>query len=309
MDDSHAHTCSMFDFIAHRYDRINRILAMGMDIGWRKRMVHEIQHRVDTASPTSLRILDLATGTADVALLLSQAMPQAHIVGVDPSNHMLEQGRYKVQARQTQQQQQQSNNNDDSPRIVLEYADARDLQSWWRQRQSTSSGNDDERLFDAATMAFGIRNIPERDAALCQIHSVLRAGAPLAILEFSEPDPGSWDVLGHGARLFIRHVIPWLGGLLSGAPREYWHLQHSIQDFPKPADFVRLLSSVHCETGRFHVEDLIHMNHGSVQLYISRVERNEAPSSSAEIQHNSHTDSENEATSHGSRDEAKEQEL
>jgi demethylmenaquinone methyltransferase / 2-methoxy-6-polyprenyl-1,4-benzoquinol methylase len=237
----------MFDFIATRYDMINRVLAVGMDISWRKRMVNEIQACVASDSP---RLLDLATGTADVALLLSQAMPDAKITGLDPSQQMLAQGREKIKAR------------DLEDRIVLEWADARNLQEYQGKG-----------LFDGATMAFGIRNIPERDQALCQIHSLLRDQACLGILEFSEPDPDQWGIMGHGARLFIRHVVPWLGGLLSGAPREYWHLQNSIKDFPKPNDFVKLLESVDCETGRYKVQDLIHMNYGSVQLYVSKVDR------------------------------------
>ena len=77
--------------------------------------------------------------------------------------------------------------------------------------------------------------------------------------------------MGFLARLFIRHVVPVIGGIVSGAPREYLHLQNSIQDFPSPPEFVQLLENLSCGTngGAFRVEELIQMNFGSVQLYVT----------------------------------------
>jgi demethylmenaquinone methyltransferase / 2-methoxy-6-polyprenyl-1,4-benzoquinol methylase len=266
---------SMFDELAVRYDMINRILAVGMDIGWRQRMVEKIRDSplvvaatataTTTATesplhpPTTMQLLDVATGTADVALLLARAIPTANITGVDPSENMLHIGRQKVA-------QQQLND-----RIKLAWHDAQDL---------TSLSIDRQHVFDGATMAFGIRNVPNRERALCQIHGLLKPNAVLCILEFSEPDPATTGVMGAAARLFIRHVIPVLGGLLSGKPREYWHLQSSIQDFPTPNEFVKLLEGLDCggdqesndkssSIGAFRVEELVQMNFGSVQLYVA----------------------------------------
>lgn len=231
----------MFDLIANRYDSINRVLAFGMDIGWRKRMVQKIKESVERLE--SPRILDIATGTADVALLLAEGVPESFVVGVDPSNNMLSVGREKIAKRGL----------DD--RIKLEFANAQDF-------SQIENGT-----YDAATMAFGIRNVPDRTKAICEIHRVLRDQGRFCILEFSEPDE-SFGIMGAGARLFIRHVIPLVGGILSGAPKEYWHLQNSIQDFPTPPEFAELIAEQVCELGSFKVEEIVQMNYGSVQLYV-----------------------------------------
>lgn len=236
---------SMFDLIASRYDMINRVLAVGMDMGWRLEMVKRIKSSVDTIENPIL--LDVATGTADVALLLAKEIPSATVLGLDPSNNMLEIGRRKIQKRGQGSQ------------VRLELADAMDFSS---MESST---------YDAATMAFGIRNVPDREKALCQIHRVLKPNSRFCILEFSEPDESA-GMMGAGARIFIRYVVPFLGGILSGAPREYWHLQNSIKDFPSPKEFGTLLEKVKCDEsteGAFRLEDLVQLNFGSVQLYVT----------------------------------------
>ena len=269
---------SMFDLIATRYDFINRALALNLDIGWRKVMVKEIAHAVQKSIESEsdvdgdvdgIYLLDLATGTADVAILLAKEYDEhfstistqhtnkkdLHILGVDPSINMITVGRDKVQSQ------------DLSNIINLEIGDARKL---------SNLPND---KFHAATMSFGIRNVPEKEQALCEIHRVLRKEkhTKLAILEFSEPGEES-GIMGFLARLFIRHVVPSLGALLSGAPREYMHLQNSIKDFPSPNDFVALMEGLSCPNenndddrgeGTFHVDTLKHLNFGSVQLYLA----------------------------------------
>jgi demethylmenaquinone methyltransferase / 2-methoxy-6-polyprenyl-1,4-benzoquinol methylase len=243
---------TMFDVIAARYDMINRVLAVGMDIGWRQRMVEKIRASplvAQEASSSPVQLLDIATGTADVALLLAAAIPTANVTGVDPSENMLHVGRQKV----TKQGWDQS------------------IHLMWHDAQTLSESFPDA-TFDGATMAFGIRNVPNRNLALCQIHRVLKPGARFCILEFSEPDE-SFGVLGVVVRLFIRNVIPIVGGILSGKPREYWHLQSSIKDFPSPQDFVKMLEGLDCSESTdkrtFSVDELIHMNFGSVQLYVT----------------------------------------
>jgi demethylmenaquinone methyltransferase/2-methoxy-6-polyprenyl-1,4-benzoquinol methylase len=234
----------MFDSIAPRYDLVNRVLAMNMDVGWRKVMVQQVKERA-VKSP---RILDLATGTADVAILLADGIPESTVIGVDPSNNMLQVGRVKVKDRQL------------DGRIELREKDAQNLMD-----------SLDEKSFDAATMSFGIRNVPNREKALCEIHRVLRPNSVFCILEFSEPDEGS-GMMGYLARIFIRHLVPVLGGIVSGAPREYLHLQNSIKDFPSPKEFGALMESLECgEDGRgaFRLDELIQMNFGSVQLYVT----------------------------------------
>lgn len=243
----------MFDQIATRYDTINRVLALRMDVGWRQEMTKEVKQRIiplttdnDNKDDGPPRLLDVATGTADVALQLAKDIPTSTILGVDPSNNMLNVGRTKIQNQGLQD------------RIKLQWGDARDFSKY------------SENAFDGATMAFGIRNVPEREVALCEIHRLLKPSGVLAILEFSEPDD-SFGVLGMLARLFIRHVVPIVGGILSGAPKEYLHLQNSIKDFPTPPEFKKLMERLSCgEEGKgyFDMEEVMHLNFGSVQLYV-----------------------------------------
>jgi len=229
---------------------INRVLAVGMDMDWRLEMVNKIKESV--AHVEHPVILDVATGTADVALLLAKEIPSSTVLGVDPSDNMLAVGRQKIQQRGQGSQ------------VELQLADAMDFSS-----VPASS-------YDAATMAFGIRNVPNRETALCRIHRSLKPNSRFSILEFSEPDESA-GVLGAGARLFIRYVVPFLGGILSGAPRQYWHLQNSIKDFPTPAQFREIIESVKCDDAGngFRFDELVQLNFGSVQLYVTTALRAE----------------------------------
>jgi demethylmenaquinone methyltransferase/2-methoxy-6-polyprenyl-1,4-benzoquinol methylase len=255
----------MFDIIAPRYDFINRALALNLDMSWRHRLVDTVigpNGELFQNKDNNVQLLDLATGTADVAILLGHAAKQYTkskqvVLGLDPSQNMLNVGQHKI------------NNADLSSVIRLQVGDARKL-----ELQSD--------VFDAATMSFGIRNVPEKDVALCEIHRVLKKGteSKLAIMEFSEPDPDS-GIMGSLARVFIRHVVPSLGALLSGAPKEYMHLQKSIKEFPSPAEFVALMEGLKCPVvngegeievdvfGSFRVKEVVHLNFGSVQIYVA----------------------------------------
>mmetsp|Transcript_25478 Transcript_25478/g.35869 ORF Transcript_25478/g.35869 Transcript_25478/m.35869 type:complete len:283 (+) Transcript_25478:106-954(+) len=234
----------MFDLIASRYDMINRVLAMRMDIGWRKTMVETVAARVSNIGKPKL--LDIATGTADVALMLSKEIPDGTVLGLDPSQKMLDVGIQKVKDQHLE------------GKINLQWADARDF-----------SGIE-ESTFDGATMAFGIRNVPEKEVALCEIHRVLKPGSVFCVLEFSEPQSAGF--LNVAAKFFIRHIVPILGGVLSGAPREYLHLQNSIKDFPSPKEFGSLMENLNCGSDRrrsFQMDNLLQMNFDSVQLYVT----------------------------------------
>jgi demethylmenaquinone methyltransferase/2-methoxy-6-polyprenyl-1,4-benzoquinol methylase len=235
----------MFDEIAHRYDFLNRFLSAGIDVRWRKKALACLK----PIQPSTL--LDVATGTADVAILLAQEIPDAIITGVDPSRNMLQVGQQKIERQRL----------DDA--IILQLADAMDFASL------------ESNEYDAATMAFGIRNVPDRSQALCQIQRVLKDKSLLCILEFSEPDD-SFGVMGSIARFFIRNIVPLVGGVLSGAPQEYWHLQNSIKDFPSSIEFGNILNTVQCPGGSFQLEEIIQMNYGSVQLYVSRTKKTQA---------------------------------
>lgn len=188
---------AMFDAIAARYDLLNRILSLGIDRGWRKQTARAL------GAPE--RVLDLATGTGDLALEIARQHPRARIVGVDPSRGMLEIAKRKLGGS--------------AGRIELREGDAQALP-------------DEGASYDAVTIAFGIRNVPDRDRALREMARVTREGGRVAILELGEPR----GILGPFARLHVHHVVPALGALLSGAA-EYRYLERSIAAFPPPERF------------------------------------------------------------------------
>lgn len=199
----------MFDAIASRYDLLNRIISLGIDQSWRRHTVRSLQLSKLDKKP---RVLDLATGTGDLALLIADMHPGADIIGVDPSRKMLDVGREKV-AREGLK-----------ARIELEVGVGEELPL-------------EDNSVDGVTMAFGIRNASDRLQALREMARVTRPGCKIAILELSEPKGG---VLGPMARFHIRTVVPWVGSVLSGA-REYRYLQSSIAAFPPAPEFAELM--------------------------------------------------------------------
>ncbi|KAJ1454095.1 ubiE/COQ5 methyltransferase family-domain-containing protein [Pelagophyceae sp. CCMP2097] len=194
----------MFDKIAATYDIANKFMSLGLDKSWRVAMVDALN-----VGPGD-RVLDLATGTADVAILHGQR--GANVLGIDPSANMLAVGRTKVAERGL------------DGTVVLELGDAQAL-------EGLADGS-----FDKITISFGIRNVPDRSKALREMRRVAAPNATLGVMEFCVPEAGPLAPL---ARFFIRRVVPVLGSLLSGAmsTAEYEHLQKSITDFPPPAAF------------------------------------------------------------------------
>ncbi len=220
---------AMFDRIAARYDALNRILSFGVDRRWRRRTVAALR------LPPGARVLDLATGTADLAIAIAGAHPDAEVVGLDPSGAMLRAGRRKVAARGLAARVQL----DGGTAEVLPFADA---------------------SFDAVTIAFGIRNVPDRPAALREMARVTRPGGRVAVLELAEPR-GPWRA---PARFWVRTAVPVIGALLSGA-WEYRYLQRSIAAFPAPPAFAAALR----EAG-LDVETVREMTFGSCCLFVAR---------------------------------------
>jgi demethylmenaquinone methyltransferase/2-methoxy-6-polyprenyl-1,4-benzoquinol methylase len=215
---------AMFDGIAPRYDLLNRLMSLGMDHGWRRKLV-------DALGPRPLELLDLATGTGDVALALARRYPAARVVGLDPSPGMLHAGVPKLA--------------ESEGRVTLVQGDAQVLP--FRDGR-----------FDGACISFGIRNVPDRQAALREMARVTRPGCPVAILELGEPQEG---LLAPFARMHIRHVVPTLGALISGA-REYRYLAKSVAAFPPPDAFAALMR----EAGLQDVS-WTPLNFGVVHLY------------------------------------------
>jgi demethylmenaquinone methyltransferase/2-methoxy-6-polyprenyl-1,4-benzoquinol methylase len=196
----------MFDAIAERYDMLNRILSFGVDQSWRRRTVNSL------AIQNGHRVLDLATGTGDLAIMIARRHPGATVLGVDPSRNMLAVGERKVADAGL------------TGRVSFAYGDAEHLEL-------------PDASVDGISMAFGIRNVPDRARALREMARVTRPGGRIAILELSEPRRG---ILGPLARFHIRTVVPRLGALLSGS-REYRYLQQSIAAFPPPEEFADVM--------------------------------------------------------------------
>ncbi len=219
----------MFDSIAGRYDLLNRIISLGIDQRWRRRTAAVLE------CPSPHRFLDLATGTGDLAMAVARRFPDAHIVGLDPSQRMLEIAARKIQ-RSTYQD-----------RIELTQGDAQALPF-------------EDESFDGVCMGFGIRNVPDRELALREIRRVLRSQGRVAILELSEPRSG---LLGPLARFHVRTVVPWVGSLLSGS-REYRYLQRSIAAFPEPDVFVETMKRAGLERASAH-----RLSFGACHLYVA----------------------------------------
>ncbi len=221
---------AMFDRIAHRYDALNRAMSFGMDRSWRRRLVASLQ------LPAGGRALDVATGTADVALRIAKAVPGVHVVGLDPSAGMLEVGIEKVREQGF------------SDRIKLVEGDARDL------------GFDDN-SFDATCISFGIRNVPDRGRALREFARVTKPGGRVCVLELSEPQ----GLLAPIAGLWVHRVVPVLGAAFSGAD-EYDYLQKSIAAFPASAVFAQMMRDAGLEDVTVRP-----MQFGVVNLYVGVV--------------------------------------
>ena len=220
---------AMFDRIARRYDLLNRIISLGLDQRWRRRMVGALDLR------PGAQVLDLATGTADVALEVLRQEPQSQVLGLDPSAQMLAEGERKAAALGL------------TDRLRLQEGKAEEVHA-----------EDDQ--FDALTIAFGIRNVADRPAGLREMARVVRPGGRIAILEGSEPGKG---LLGLGARFHLHHVVPRLGSWLSGA-KEYRYLQTSIAAFPSAEDFAALMED--CGLEVLAVEPL---TFGVCHLYVA----------------------------------------
>ena len=197
---------AMFDSLAPRYDLLNRLMSFGADKRWRRATWQSLK------LPTKAEVLDLATGTADLAIAVARKHPDAQVVGLDPSAEMLRVGHTKLARRRLEAQ------------VELVEGVAEDLPFA-------------DKRFDGVSMAFGIRNCVNRKQALAEIHRVTRPGGRVAILELGEPRKG---LIAPLARFHIHHIVPRLGALLSGS-REYRYLQTSIEAFPSSDKFADML--------------------------------------------------------------------
>ena len=220
----------MFDAIARRYDLLNRLLSGGLDQRWRARAVAALGLK-----PTDV-LVDVCTGTADVALsALSSPTPPACAVGVDFSREMLRLGVAKARRRRRRT-------------LLLAQGDATRLPL-------------PDRSADAATIAFGIRNVQQPDAACRELARVLRPGGRLAILEFGLPPSPRFRAL---YLWYARRVLPVIGRVVSRHRSAYAYLPESVGRFPPPEEFGHLLQAC----GFPHVE-VVPLTFGIVYLYVA----------------------------------------
>jgi demethylmenaquinone methyltransferase / 2-methoxy-6-polyprenyl-1,4-benzoquinol methylase len=221
----------MFDAIAGRYDLLNRLMSLGQDQMWRRRAVKALGVRPGD------KILDVATGTGDLALMIADLHTHAKVQGVDPSGNMIGVGQEKIAAKKL------------GGRVTMEIGDG------------TALPYEDDQ-YDGAVVAFGIRNFPDRLEGLKEMRRVVKPGRKVVVLELSEPREG---LLAKPAQLYIHHIVPRLGAAISGK-KEYRYLQRSIEAFPDAPDFVALMQ----EAGLRDCE-AIPMSFGAVHLFVGTV--------------------------------------
>ena len=199
---------AMFDRISPKYDARNHLLSFNIDKVWRKKTAKA----VSKSQPKT--ILDLATGTADLAIAVAKRNPQAHLIGMDISEKMLDIGKEKVKQQNLANQ------------IELRLGDAAALPF-------------EDNSFDAVTVAFGVRNFEDLGKGLSEISRVLKPGGHAVVLEFSMPERFPVKQL---YRFYFRRLLPFIGKLISKDNSAYAYLPASVERFPKPKAFLELLA-------------------------------------------------------------------
>jgi len=199
----------MFDNISPKYDLLNRVLSLGIDIYWRKVAVKQLK------SLKPKLILDVATGTGDFALEALSLQPD-RIVGVDISEGMLAVGRQKVQKAGL------------NKKIELQQGDSEGLAF-------------PDSTFDAVTVAFGVRNFENLEKGLADMQRVLKKGGKLVVLEFSQPQSFPFKQIYN---FYFKNVLPFVGNTVSKDSAAYTYLPESVQAFPYGAAFLKILEKV-----------------------------------------------------------------
>lgn len=200
----------MFNQIAFRYDFLNRFLSGGIDIYWRKRAISELR----TLKPK--KVLDVATGTADVALMTMKYLTPEKIIGIDISTGMLELGRKKIAKAML------------NDRIELLEGDSETI-------------NFPDNTFDAVTVAFGVRNFEHLHKGISEMLRVLKPGGKLVVLEFSRPKSKGFKGL---YKIYMNLVAPGIGKMVSKNRAAYQYLNDSVQAFPEGNDFLKILQEM-----------------------------------------------------------------
>lgn len=200
---------SMFDAIAWRYDFLNHFLSFGSDYFWRKKAIREIEKRIDPSS-----VLDVATGTCDLAIAAARRLKPKSITGVDISQRMLEEGRKKLKKKKLEK------------KISLKLAAS----------ESLPFGDSS---FDVCMVAFGVRNFEDPLQGLKEMRRVLVKGGIIMVLEFSKPSAFPFKGI---YQFYFSHILPMFGRLFSKDGAAYSYLPDSVNKFPQGEEFLNMLS-------------------------------------------------------------------
>ncbi len=201
-------TGSMFDSIAFRYDFLNHFLSFGIDRSWRKKAIREIS----LLNPHPSKILDVATGTGDLAIAALKLSPD-HITGIDISGKMLEMGREKLRKKSLQE------------RIEMLQCDSQKIFF-------------PDRSFDVTMVAFGVRNFSDPLKGLSEMARVLIPGGVIMVLEFSRPSHTPFKQLYN---FYFLKILPLIGKIISKSDYAYRYLPESVLQFPDNEQFITLL--------------------------------------------------------------------
>lgn len=220
---------SMFDNISSNYDGLNRVISFGIDQSWRKKVIKLVK---DSEASS---VVDIATGTGDLAIALAQAKIK-NVIGIDISNGMLNVGRKKIKKL------------DLTDKIDMVQADSEDLPY-------------EDNSFDAATVAFGVRNFENLDKGLCEIYRVLKPGGLFVILETSNPTKFPFK---QGYFFYSKYILPIIGKLFSTDKSAYRYLSESASVFPFGEAFNNILK----KNGFINVKDFP-QTFGAATIYIA----------------------------------------
>ncbi|MFK8058142.1 MAG: bifunctional demethylmenaquinone methyltransferase/2-methoxy-6-polyprenyl-1,4-benzoquinol methylase UbiE [Saprospiraceae bacterium] len=199
----------MFDNISQYYDVLNRVLTLGIDTIWRKKAVNLLPQK------PGLYVMDMATGTADVALEIIKQRKDARVLGIDISNDMLKVGREKINKKALSSQIE----------LITGASEAIDYP---------------DNTFDAATVSFGVRNFEDTIGGLSEMRRVIKPGGKIIVLEFSRIRTFPFK---QAFNLYFGRILPWIGKVWSSDPRAYSYLYESVQAFPDGKEFGNLLES------------------------------------------------------------------
>ena len=201
---------TMLNDIAGKYDFLNRFLSAGTDLGWRKKALKQLE------SIDAKKLLDVATGTADVAIMAAKQFKLTKIIGIDISDGMLDVGRQKIVKANLQNT------------IELLNGDSEAI-------------NFPDNTFDAVTVAFGVRNFEDLEKGLSEIKRVIKPTGKLVVLEFSKPIlPGVKTMYN----LYMKIITPTVGKMISKNKVAYAYLDESIQKFPEGKNFITILNNI-----------------------------------------------------------------